>query len=117
MPATPGYVVHVLVEGKSLESLEISANASTSEVQSAFRSIAGITEGHRDSTILKLYRSDGVLVPIGPHIPPTAPDAPYSLRIKEGTPPNSNSAIIEKKPIEKIISIYPGSTCSLATCD
>ena len=84
MPKSTGHLIHVIIEGKNLETIEISPNASTSEVQSAFRSAAAVPESSRDGTILKLYRPDGVLIPIGPHIPPTDAETPYSLRIKEG---------------------------------
>lgn len=80
-----GHIVPVLIDGKTTEAIEIMPDASSSEVQSAFRAAAGISDAQRDGVVLKLYRMDGVLVPIGPHIPPTTAAAPYSLRIKEGS--------------------------------
>lgn len=75
-------LLSLMVEGKELKKLEISANSSTSEVSSAFWALLDVPEAERDSHVLKLYRSDGVFIPIGPHIPPS--DEPYSLRLKKG---------------------------------
>jgi hypothetical protein len=75
-------LLSLLIDGQDLKKLEISVNSSTSEVMSAFWSLLDISEAERASHVLKLYRSDGVFIPIGPHIPPS--QEPYSLRLKKG---------------------------------
>ena len=75
-------LIQVSVEGKDIQKIEISPNASTSEILNAFWSLANIAEGDKEHHILKLYRSDGALIPIGPHIPPA--DNAYTLRLKKG---------------------------------
>jgi hypothetical protein len=75
-------LLSLLIDGKELKQLEISVNSSTSEVMSAFWSLLDVTEPERESHVIKLYRADGVFIPIGPHIPPS--DEPYSIRLKKG---------------------------------
>lgn len=75
-------VISLLIDGKELKKLEVSVNSSTSEVMNAFWSLLDVAEAERESHVLKLYRSDGVFIPIGPHIPSS--NEPYSLRLKKG---------------------------------
>lgn len=75
-------ILSLLIDGKDLKKLEISTNSSTSEVSSAFWALLDVPEAERASHVLKLYRADGVFIPIGPHIPPS--EEPYSLRLKRG---------------------------------
>ncbi len=75
-------LINLLIEGKELFKIEISANSSTSEVNAALWALLDVPEAERHSSVLKLYRGDGVFIPIGPHIP--ASNEPYSLRVVKG---------------------------------
>ncbi len=75
-------IVSLLIDGKDLKRLQISPNSSTSEVMSAFWALLDVAEVDREYYVIKLYKSDGIFIPIGPHIPPS--EEPYSLRLKKG---------------------------------
>lgn len=75
------YSIYVSVEGKGPATIRISPALSLAEVRSVFCSAAEVSDEAKD-VVLKLYRPDGVLLPIGPHIPPNTADTRYTLQVK-----------------------------------
>ncbi|TPX65455.1 hypothetical protein SpCBS45565_g05142 [Spizellomyces sp. 'palustris'] len=76
------YSVYISVEGKLNEAVRIAPSLSIQEIRSVFCAAADVSYETRD-IVLKLYRPDGILVPIGPHIPPNSPETRYILQVKQ----------------------------------
>ncbi|KAI9100633.1 hypothetical protein DFS34DRAFT_693311 [Phlyctochytrium arcticum] len=76
------YNVYITLPNGSSEALRISPALSLGEVRSQFCAAADVPDT-TSNIVLKLYSSDGGLLPIGPHIPANGPESRYRLEIKK----------------------------------
>ncbi|KAI8816058.1 uncharacterized protein EV422DRAFT_331632 [Fimicolochytrium jonesii] len=84
--ATPDLIYLTIDDGSSTkreETIRVSAEMQLEEVRSAFYAAANLSSSSTNS-VLKLYRKDGVLLPIGPNTPRNSKEDRYILKSRTG---------------------------------
>ncbi|KAJ3156144.1 hypothetical protein HDU86_004112 [Geranomyces michiganensis] len=75
-------LVHLAINGTDNVTIELSPALSVDEVRSALYSAAGYAPSA--DLVIRLSRPNGVLLPVGPHIPANSPESRYNLDVKPG---------------------------------
>ncbi|KAJ3167680.1 hypothetical protein HDU88_002127 [Geranomyces variabilis] len=79
---TAPYPVHLAVNDNTHVTIEISPALSVDEVRAALYAAAGYAPSA--DLVIRLARPNGVLLPVGPHIPANSADSRYILDVKPG---------------------------------